>query len=446
MIIRCLLLFALSLFFNSSTLVAQDVLTQPGKPNIELLEEIDESERTTSVEQLNLPIEPTQAHECFGFNLIEAINSYSPPSMLRSPTEVFNSLEELQKAINAKADHDGAVFQLAGGVYNFTGTGIEINNRRNLTIYSDPSNRAVLDGQDSGNFGLLVKETVTGSTDNIEVMGFEVTRTRFHAIFVGSDSFGTTAGSDIYVANNYVHDAANKSGAGITIRNARGTGNVTVEGNEVTRIDMDGIGGGRGEGIYVGQGNNSAHYSQNVTIRGNYIHDLNGEAIDVKRASRDVLIEYNKANNISVFSQGAFALALDNLQPQDYQSDITVRRNIISNVKTLAFNGNAIVVAGDSIIEENLIFNVAKDAIDIYDDATGPNKKVVLRNNIVWNYGGQPFRENVETGNGGPHNPFSIERIENIVQSDPGQTDCQVVPDTFVGPLSKSDGFTPSSK
>ena len=438
------LLFVVGLCFCTTGLFADEpVLTKPAKPSIELLEEIELLEGAQNTPPVTAP--QNSIHQCFGFDLIRVVNTYSPPSMTRIPTQVFYSVNDLQNAINAKTDHGGAILQLAGGHYNLAGNGIDINNRKNLTVYSDPANRAILDSQDAGNFGFIVRQTAQNSTENIEIIGFEITRTRFHAIFVGSDRDGTTAGSDIYIAANYIHNAANTKGAAITIRNATGTGNITIEGNEITRIDVDGSGSSRGEGIYIGEGNNSSHYSQDVTVRGNFVHDMNGEAIDVKRASRNILIEYNKIDNIDVYSQGALTLSLDNLRSQNYNADITVRRNVISNVKTLAKDGNAIVVAGDSVIEENLIFNVAKHAIDIYDDANGPTKKVTLKNNIIWNYVGLPIRENINTGNGGPHDPFLVERDHNIVQSDPDQTDCLVQPGSFVGPLSEKDGFTPKA-
>lgn len=70
---------------------------------------------------------------------------------------------------------------------------------------------------------------------------------------------------------------------------------------------------------------------------------------------------------------------------------------------------------------------------------------MTLKNNIIWNYVGLPIRENINTGNGGPHDPFLVERDHNIVQSDPDQTDCLVQPGSFVGPLSEKDGFTPKA-
>ncbi len=353
------------------------------------------------------------SNSCSGFDLTPLINSYNPPSMRRSVSRTFNSLSALQQAINSKTDHGGDVYHLAAGRYSFPRTAIDIINKRNLTVYSDPSNRAVLVGESGSVFGVSVKETSPGSNHNIEVIGFDISNTRFHGIIVGSDSDGTRAGSNIYIGGNRIHNAANVAGAGITVRNASGSGQVVLEGNDVSRIDMDGSGSGRGEGIYIGEGNNNNHYSRNVIIRGNHIHDLNGEAIDIKRASRDVLIEYNQINRIAVFSQGAIVLGLDNRASVNYQANLVVRRNTINDVTSMQYDGNAIVAASDSLIEENLITDIEEEGIDVYNDATGPNKTVTIRRNVIRRTGHQPIRENIGNGNRGPNNPFNIIKSQN---------------------------------
>jgi len=350
---------------------------------------------------------------CSGNNLSSVINSYNPPSMRRTATRVFSSLGELQNTINSRSDHGGAVYQLARGTYNFSGTAIDITNRRNLTVYSDPSARAVLDGGNSGNFGVNIRETSPGSTSNVDFIGFAITRTRFHAVFVGGDRSDQKGGRDIYVGGNVIYDAANNAGAGITVRNSTGDGKIRLEGNDISRIDMDGRGSGRGEGIYIGEGNNDSHYSRNVDIIGNRIHNMNGEAIDVKRASRDILIEYNRIDRIAVFSQGAITLAIDNRRALNYVANLRVRRNHITNVTTMQHNGNAIVVGMDAEVEQNVISNIGSDGIDVYADATGSDKRVDIRNNSFSNISGSAIRENVGTGNGTPINRFNVVKSNN---------------------------------
>lgn len=386
-------------------------------------------------------------HDCFGFNLINNINSYIKPNFSCSPDQVFTSVSALNAKINSQTDHGGAVYQLAGGTYNSSqlGTnGIKIINKRNLTICSDIANPAILDGQYSSNFGILIQET-TGTTNNISVTGFEIKRTRFHGIFAGSDTSGK-AGGDIYIGGNNIHDATLDEGAAIVVRKVTAGKIVTIEGNEIHRIDMDGVGSGRGEGIYIGSGGQGDLFGDNVIIRGNYIHDMRGEAIDIKRHSRNITIEYNRLEDIGVWSQGAITLALDNLKGgNNYDANIVVRRNCISNVSRLQSDGEGIVVGnGNTLIEENLIYNIFNNAVDVYNDANGPGKTVTIKNNIFWNYGNQPVRENYGSGNGGPVDPFTVIRQSNIVDSDPAANECQETAALFIGPLTSKAGFAPN--
>lgn len=206
------------------------------------------------------------------------------------------------------------------------------------------------------------------------------------------------------------------------------------------------MGGGSGEGIYIGEGKDHEDCSSNVHIIGNNLHDLTGEAIDIKRKSANILIEYNKINNINVNSQGAIVLGLDPLKSNDaYNAEFIVRWNCISNVTTRSSDGNFIVVANaSSLIEENVMWNAVKHGIEIYNYCDGPNKDVQIQNNIIWGYAGLPIRSNVGNGNGGSANPCSVTRATNIVQSDPVGSDCQENASIFAGPLTTCEGFAPT--
>lgn len=387
-------------------------------------------------------------HACFGFDLIQKIDSYVKPDFSCEPDQVFTSVSALNAKINSVTDHAGAVYQLAGGRYNNSqlgSNGINITDKRNLTVCSDPSNPAILDGQNLSNFAIRIREA-NGTTDNITVTGFDITQTKFHGIFVGNDATGK-GGGNIYIGGNHIYEAANVAGAGITVRNTTAGKTITIEANEIERIDINGnSSSARGEGIYVGEGNNGSNFGNDVVIRGNYVHDMGGEAIDIKRHSRDILIEYNRIENIVVFSQGAITLALDRLDGANtYDANMVVRRNCISNVTTTSFDGEGIVVGnGNTLIEENLIYDIVNNPIDVYNDADGPGKTVTIKNNILWNYGGLPVRENYGSGNGGPVDPFTIIRQSNIVDSNSSGNECLETASIFVGPLTAKAGFSPN--
>jgi len=326
-------------------------------------------------------------HQCLGYNLLDTFDEYRKPILTREPDQVFNSVSALQAQINSRTDHNGAVYQLAGGNYPIS-TDIRLENVRNITIYSDPNNRARLDGQGTANFGVNAK---------------------------------------------------------VTIRNGRSGELIRVECNEVYNGSLANTGIASGEGIYIGSGNNEELYTDNVIIVGNDLHDLIAEAIDVKRHSKMIFIQHNTIDQINVNSQGAIVLGLDtNGQVQNYNAQMLVANNVISNVTSRAFNGNFVVVAvGGVRIFRNVMFNAADHGVAIYNDCDGVEKSVGVIENIIWGYSGLPVQENVTSGNNSPDNPCSVERSKNIVMNNAVKDECAEPASVFQGPLTTFAGFAP---
>ena len=385
-------------------------------------------------------------HSCFGLNLVELINSYQTPNLVKSPTQTFTSLSALQSKINSKTNHNGAVYALAAGTYNGT---LRIVNKRNLCVYTNPNNPATINASGK-NFGINVYNNQQGVNSNIEILNFRITGAKFHGIYLGGDDADPAdddprfAPRGTWVAGTEVFDVARTVGGGIVVRNAFEGATIKIESNEVYDISLTNL-GSSGEGIYIGEGNDHNDYSSNVHIIGNYLHDLTGEAIDIKRKSADILIEYNKIDEINVKSQAAIVLGLDPLKTNDaYDGEFVVRRNSISNVTNRGHDGNFIVVAnGSTLIEENVMWNAVKHGIDVYNDCDGPNKSVIIRNNIIWDYIGLPIRNNIGNGNRGPNDPCTINRTNNIVESDALSSECEEDASIFVGPLTTLEGFAP---
>lgn len=391
---------------------------------------------------INYDFQPSgKVHACFGFNLIDRINAYQKPNLTRTPTQTFTSISALQNKINALTDHGGAVYALAAGTHYGQ---LRIIDKRNLTIYTDPNNPATIDAT-NWNFGINAYNGTQGVNSNLEILNLRITGSLYHGIYLGGDDSPRFAPRGSLVAGNVVFDVARNVGGGIAVRNAFEGAVITVEDNEVYDVSLSNL-GASGEGIYIGEGNDHLDYSSNVHIRGNYLHDLTGEAIDIKRKSANILIEYNKINNINVKSQSAIVLGLDPGKINDsYDGQYIVRRNCISNVTTRGFDGNFIVVAnGSALVEENVMWNSAKHGIDVYNDCDGPNKTVIIKNNIIWGYNGLPIRVNVGNGNGGTVNPCTATRATNIVQSNPVGSECQEPASIFVGPLTSCNGFAPN--
>ncbi len=379
-------------------------------------------------------------HNCFGFNLIDRINTYQPPNLLKTPTQTFTSLTALQNKINSLTDHNGAVYALAAGTYAGE---LRIVDKRNLCVYTNPNNPATINATNR-NFGIYAYNSTQGVNSNLEILNFRVTGAKFHGIYIGGDDAPRFAPRGTWVAGNEVFGTAQITGGGIVVRNAFEGADIRIEANEVYNIAPTNL-GAAGEGIYIGEGNDLEDYSSNVQIVGNYLHDLTGEAIDIKRKSANILIEYNKIDQVNVHSQGAIVLGLDPLKVNDtYDAQFIVRRNCISNVTTRNADGNFIVVGNAyTLIEENVMWNTVKHGIEVYNDCDGANKTVIIKNNIIWGYVGQPIRSNVGSGNGGPNNPCTVTRATNIVQSNPVGSECQEPASIFVGPLTTCTGFAP---
>jgi len=378
-------------------------------------------------------------HECFGFDLIGRIDSYQKPNLVKTPTQTFTSLTALQSKIDAKSDHNGAVYALAGGTYYGK---LNIIDKRNVCVYTDPNNPAIIDASNQA-FGINAYNSTQGVNSNIEILNFRVTGSNYHGIYVGGDNSPRFAPRGMWIAGNKVFDVARTVGAGIAIRNGFEGAVIKVEDNEVYNVSLSNA-GYSGEGIYIGEGNDHQDYSSNIHIIGNNLHDLTGEAIDIKRNSANILMEYNHINNINVNSQGAVVLGLDPKKTNDdYDGQFIFRRNCISNVTSRNSDGNFIVVAnGYSLIEENVMWNTVKHGIDIYNDCDGSVKTVEIKNNIIWGYVGQPIRANVGNGNGGSTDPCSVIRATNIVQNNSVGSECQLSASDFVGPLTSYQGFT----
>lgn len=373
-----------------------------------------------------------------GFNVLTRYLSYVKPSLIRTPTQTFNSLSALQTQLNSQSNHGGAIYALADGV-TYTGTLITVD-ATNFTLYTNPNNPATIDASGQ-NFGISLRMTSPGVSANINVLNLKITGSNFHGIFLGQDNSSFYTPRDVYIAGNEIYDVARSGdGGGIVARSGFDGGLITLECNEIRDVGN--------EGIYIGQGNSTGvdDYTNNVHIIGNYIHDIPAEAIDLKRDSRSILIQYNRIDRITVPSQGAITVLLrDRPTVGQYDADVRILNNCISNVTQSAFDGNFITIGNGSVdIEENIMFNSVSHGVDIYQHADGSDVNVRLNNNIIWGYNGLPIRENVATGGQAAAGNFEVTRNTNIVQSNPVGSECQEPASAFVGPLTTCEGFAPA--
>lgn len=372
----------------------------------------------------------SEYHPLTGFNIVAPYLGYSPPAVDHTPTQTFSSVSALQAQLDSQYDHGGAVYALTG---SHTLTSQIEPNVANCIITTDPGSPATLDGGgdrtgvSGSNFGFLLD-----NCDNTEVSNFNITGMRYHGIAVGRED-DEAGGTNNRLLNNNIDYCGT---SGVAVRNqADGT---LIQGGSISYI---GSGDTRGEAIYLGQGNDSndgnlTNHVTNTTVRGVEIHHTNAEAIDMKRNSAGLLVEYCYLHDIDVKSQGAITCLLDisDAYQANYDADITIRYNYIDSVTTRDFNGDGIVVAlGSALIYGNVITRCAGYGVSVYSDFDGPNDDVTIEANIIRNNTAGDIDVNNTNGNGTTSNPAAVTRTKNYVSS--GAVGDESTALDFVGPI-----------
>jgi hypothetical protein len=182
--------------------------------------------------------------------------------------------------------------------------------------------------------------------------------------------------------------------------------NVLIQGNEIAHSGQSGD--SFGEGIYIATSTTSyGDDTNNVTVRGNVIHDVKDEAIDVKTGGYAVSIVDNEIYNVELNSQGAITVAThgENWNPGGF----VVSGNTITNVTSRGSEGVGIWLGhGDAIIENNVVWNVADWGIYIPNTFNLPDSSdVVIRNNTVWSTNGRSVEWGRDWG-GVPSQPPNV--------------------------------------
>lgn len=401
------------------------ILTQPQDDALSgtVLVSVTDTETT-----LNKTVyEPTPIHNLVGYNIVGKYLAYQKPVIDHTPDQTFTTPAALEAQLDSQFDHNGAIYYLTG---SHTLSSEIKPNVKNCIITTDPNSPATLDGgsdHDGGsgsNFGFLLDNCT-----NTEVSNFNITGMQYHGIAVGREN-NENGGLNNRILCNTITECGT---TGIAVRNqALGT---LIEANTISLI---GSGDTRGEGVYIGYGvaSDSTNHVFDTTVRGNEIFDTNAEGIDVKRNSRGVVIEFNHIHDVDVKSQGAITCLIDkgDSYTANYNADVIIRSNVIQDTTTRDFNGNGIVIGlGTALIEDNIIFGNAASGISVYSDFEGPNDDCTIRNNIVWENGGDDIEENQTNGNGSSTANADITRTTNYVETGAGVTETAIP--QFAGPF-----------
>lgn len=388
-------------------------------------------------------------HSLVGFDIVAAYLAYTKPVTDYVTTERFATVEGLQARLSSQYDHalsngDPAVYELAGDGYHDITAPIDFN-AANVIITTDIRNPSTLDGggdrtgAEGAHFAFLLD-----NCSNVTIANFNIVGMRYHGVAVGRED-NEPGGTDNKILNNIISDCGT---SGIAIRN--GANGTLVEGN--TGFDI-GSGDTRGEFIYLGYGpdytsGQMVNHVFNTVIRGNEAYNLNAEAIDVKRLSRGVTIEYNFFHDVNVKSQGAITcmLAVNDLTPATYNADLIVRHNVVCDTTTRDTNGDGIVIAlGTAHVYGNICFNNAGAGIIFYSDFDGPNTDAHAEANICWNNAGGDIVENSINGNGTSTALAVVTRAKNYVST--GAINDETTTSEFQGPFPATNvvAFSPAT-
>lgn len=168
-----------------------------------------------------------------------------------------------------------------------------------------------------------------------------------------------------------------------------------------SEISETGLGGIIGEGIYLGQGGSSdaETFCHDVTIRGNHLYKLRGEAVDVKDESYNVIIEGNVIHDIHNSLNDEPAITLNPSNGLNEIKNHIIRNNIIYRITNSSSQkmGNGIYVYDDALIYNNIIYDNSDYGIRIRGYGNGTVK---IYHNTIFGNGVAPIGGDVD-GRGG---------------------------------------------
>jgi parallel beta-helix repeat protein len=284
-------------------------------------------------------------------------------------------MRTLQFAVDQASAGDTIVVR--AGTYE----SVRIKNRSDLTLRGEGGATLTTNSYSSG-AGVQIE----GST-GITVESFRIQTSLWGVAVLSS--------SDITVRGNRVSDIGQEA---ISVKH--GSNSVVIANNVVDTTGQrpGGIGGAEyrefGEGIYLGTGGlldtGGADIVSNVLIVGNEIMNTTSEAIDIKASVINVTIRGNRIHHINVHSGGAIALGRGT---REYRGNMIVEGNTIWAISTRSTwaDGIGIRVSTDSVIRNNIIFDVEDYGILVDEELRSTGGDVTVENNFVLGSGHEAF-------------------------------------------------------
>lgn len=385
-------------------------------------------------------------HACFGYNLYQEIldmwnarEVYSPVlAAAGQAQQTYTDWDVLVDELNSASSHGFKIFRFTGSHSSSTSRTI----RDTSDFIIDGNGVGVLDGQsDAFNGGTLngaFRLALFENCNNGTVRGLEIMRMRDDGISCGLNDLSEGC-DNMLIEHNNIHRCGEAA-----VRGANQNTNMSVLNNELSFIGKND--NGSGEGVYLGWGSGSggSRYSNDTVIRGNHMHDLLGEAIDLKKDSVRCIIDGNLIENIEVETQGAITLGLNE---HPLNGKVTVTNNRIRGVTARGNDGNGMSVdVADVDIRRNIVWDCANDCIEMYQDIVSPNRTVTVEENILINSPG--FKAIEEAGvnlSAFPNVDLGVlVQARNIMMSGATGTNCSVASQNMIGPFTGANAnFTP---
>jgi parallel beta-helix repeat protein len=197
---------------------------------------------------------------------------------------------------------------------------------------------------------------VINNSKNIVITGFTISGGLYGIYAKGS--------SDLTIVNNTIYNVGQE---GIIVKSGiskQPLSNFIISDNII--VDTGKGLSQYGEGIYIGDGNdNFNEIINNVTIENNNISNTMNEAIDIKINTKNINIHSNTISNTNLKFNGVITVATSNRYGADSNITIT-NNNIIGVVNRSGYRPIGIAIGqGNALISDNMIIEESKKFVAI---------------------------------------------------------------------------------
>ncbi|MGJ8651541.1 MAG: malectin domain-containing carbohydrate-binding protein [Opitutaceae bacterium] len=290
---------------------------------------------------------------------------------------------------------------------------------------------------------------ISGSTAGRNIRLSDCEHLEFHGLKLsGADVWGLTMGPA------YSSDTSSKGchsirvvgceieQAGQLLLKVNGnSSNIQILGNTLHDSGQSGYGNPYAEGIYIGDGSLKNDRSHDVLVQGNHLYNIGnqnnwGEAIDIKVTVYNIRIIENLIENVTVYSQGAITVLINNTAyPQDGTNpNVEISRNIIRNVRRHSggWNGTGMTIGSNGVrVESNLIWDTEESSITVIKNASNTTGASPIYGNTLW--GGLIVNE---SSLGSANRPVAVVQSANLIYGGGASAaDYAASAGDFVGPI-----------